>query len=98
MGSRAGTPAGFRGSVVGDTSLLEEGEADGADGGITPTARRTTLGDGAKGSGIPMPGRRQSGGLVRRQSGVGEAGGGEMLPPASTAKRERKAVDVGETF
>lgn len=103
-GSRAGTPLGSRHaysrSIVGsgdaDTSLIEEG---GDDGGITPTARRTTIGD--KGSAIPGPARRQSTGLVRRQSNLGVdggGGGGEMLPPASTQKRERKNVDVGETF
>ena len=105
-GSRAGTPAGSRHAYSqsqsqsqGDTSLLEE-DGDGEDGGITPTARRTTIGD--KGSAIPGPARRQSSGLVRRQSGIGlgdSGGGGEMLPPQSTAKRERKTgVDIGETF
>jgi hypothetical protein len=91
--SRAGTPAGSRhgysSSIAGDTSLLEE---DDADGGVTPTARRS--------SAIPQPGlgRRQSMGLVRRQSGIGGdgGGGGEMLPPA---RKERKTgVDIGETF
>jgi hypothetical protein len=107
--SRSGTPGPRLGHKYSASTIVRSGEGadSGDDGGITPTARRTTLDKSALGSGIPMPGaRRQSAGLVRRQSGVGSVGSGdgggsqgEMLPPSSKARRERKTgVDIGETF
>ena len=119
-GSRAGTPSqrhrpsssmAFHSQAGGgaDDSLLEGDEDTDLDGGVTPTARRTTLDAKGMGSAIPAPGmwRRQShASLVRRQSGIsvssasaGDGGGGEMRPPSSIARRPRMSgVDVGETF
>ena len=114
--SRAGTPSiprhghGYSQSMAGaDDSLLEGDE----DGGITPTARRTTLDAKGMGSSIPGPGmgRRQSAAtLVRRQSNISSAGDGGGGGRASrTGERDgemlppvrrprQSGVDVGETF
>ncbi|KIW04593.1 uncharacterized protein PV09_04341 [Verruconis gallopava] len=102
--SRSGTPGPRLGHSYSNSimSSIKTTEDEGSDGGITPTARRTTLDKGV--SGIPLPGgRRQSAGVVRRQSGIGSGDGGtgpgDMGPPSSTARRERKTgVDIGETF
>jgi hypothetical protein len=86
--SRAGTPSGSRhgySQSMADTSLLEDTEGEGTgDGGITPTARRS--------SGIPNLGRRQSATLVRRQSNISQA---EIRPGSSASVRPESSAANG---